>query len=1247
MESRFKNTGTSQQKRMFEALKENYVNIDEKSFEDMLVFTSRLSKLFNFYNDKNEIDGDWSHFFSDETVILATIIDVKPTEIEKRFKSHIKKISLFKQPSKKNKYILKCFHEILSLAKRFEHWYRRLREIEEFSRNQLSVRSEISNAISSKLALSLHKMNKLYDENLEYYGVAEDLSISFDEFSNIWNLDNEIIEEDVQPSDDSATKKEEFLLKELQKVFQSFYETLLYLKSKTPEYLKQSMQSDIHYPEIALFLAFLKLFEHTKDNINQITSKHIEFYFKDILRQVPKIQKLDKLYLQFLLDDQTLFTKIPIGTKFIGEDPRSGEDIIYTASSDILVNKAQIKKMFSVFIDKETLNVNGKAVKKINDILGTELPLEDLIPKKQISDNLATKSFATFGEFQGKKGASEKTMRSAKLGFAFSSPNLFLKGGFREIEIVIQLSEDSYTNLLSDLEAVSGSTKDNLEELFIKAFTASFNLSITSNKGWLPIPKYVVKRNDQLKSLTFSFDLLNADPAIIAHQASLHDGTFKSQLPIIRFELNSDSFIYPYTLLSQMVIDQVWFHVSVSNMKDIQLYNNIGQLSPDSPFLPFGPQPKAGTYFIIGEKEIFNKGLEDLKINIEWFDLPTHKGGMEEHYQSYGLSIDNSSFEAKISIMDDGRWVPAVEKDQQSIKLFRTVEKGPEKDPDPKGKLIAQSIFSGIDIKKIKQSANFEAIVQDLVLSPTSSRGFIKLELSSPANGFGHDVYPSVLSEVVMENAKGGLLKNKEKSKRVVPNVPYTPQIKTISLDYSASSAISGTESGSQKNNSKFSGEIFHLHPFGLKKLKSSGGSSRTYLLPEYQFEGALYIGLADLAPPQQISILFEMIDEYTESSEEELPVIEWSYLVNDNWLPLAPSRILKDETNRFLKTGLINIDVPAEIKSNNNILPKDLFWLRVTVEKNIDTASSLLSVATNVVQADLQNTNLPTYYLNQELPAFSIQRSVNNIPGIRSVKQPLPSFGGRAMESPDKFYTRVGERLHHKNRAVTAWDYERILLNKFPEIAHVTCLANMTSKSTDAPGNILLVVSPLSKQNGKQNEPMASSELLFKIKSYISSFTSPFVSIEVRNPNYERIKIICAVKFTDGYNYGFYIQKLNEQINQYLRGTLLTQSKKVELGGSIHSSDILSFMRTLPYVNFITKFSMVQVSRDLDGYYQLIDTAREGGKSSSLVATKPWSVLVPAPEHQISVLIEKSEERSRQAGIDYLELGHDFIIEE
>ena len=72
----------------------------------------------------------------------------------------------------------------------------------------------------------------------------------------------------------------------------------------------------------------------------------------------------------------------------------------------------------------------------------------------------------------------------------------------------------------------------------------------------------------------------------------------------------------------------------------------------------------------------------------------------------------------------------------------------------------------------------------------------------------------------------------------------------------------------------------------------------------------------------------------------------------------------------------------------------------------------------------------------------------------------------------------------------------------------------------------------------------------------------------------------------------------------------------------------------------------MVQAARDFAGNWILIDTARDGEAKSFLQATKPWSVLVPALEHQITVLNDKYEERSLQAGIDSLELGHDFIIE-
>jgi hypothetical protein len=340
-------------------------------------------------------------------------------------------------------------------------------------------------------------------------------------------------------------------------------------------------------------------------------------------------------------------------------------------------------------------------------------------------------------------------------------------------------------------------------------------------------------------------------------------------------------------------------------------------------------------------------------------------------------------------------------------------------------------------------------------------------------------------------------------------------------------------------------------------------------------------------------------------------------------------------------------VELPYQLKKDNSIVSPDLYWLRVAVLKNIRVASKTVSVYTQVLTATLSDkSNMESRHLENTLPAYTIQRSIDTIEGIQSVIQPLASFNGMPQESMPKFYTRVAERLRHKDRAIMAWDYERLVLEKFPSIYKATCLPNMTSKNLDAPGSVLIVVTPYYKYAANPHEPTVSSEVLYQVKSYIQQFTSPFVKVEVRNPQYERIRIICNVKFTSGYRYGFYIQKLNEQINRHLSRNVFANQKGIELGGKIYSSDILSFMRTLPYVDFITKFSMVQSARDFTGKYVLIDTAREGVVRASLQATKPWSVLVPAYEHQITVLVEKQEEQSMQAGVEYLELGEDFIIE-
>jgi hypothetical protein len=59
----------------------------------------------------------------------------------------------------------------------------------------------------------------------------------------------------------------------------------------------------------------------------------------------------------------------------------------------------------------------------------------------------------------------------------------------------------------------------------------------------------------------------------------------------------------------------------------------------------------------------------------------------------------------------------------------------------------------------------------------------------------------------------------------------------------------------------------------------------------------------------------------------------------------------------------------------------------------------------------------------------------------------PFPSFGGRETEDSSQFYKRVSERLRHKERAITIFDYERLVLESFPSIYKVKCVNHAGEK--------------------------------------------------------------------------------------------------------------------------------------------------------------------------------------------------------
>ena len=770
----YKSTGTSQQSRQFQALDPEYVKIDERSFEDMLVFTSGLSRLINFYDEQKKIDGDWSYFFADETVVLASIIDSEPAAMEERFKNYIYKSQLYKKPERKLKYLQKCFEEIHEVACQFEGWYNRLRSIEEFTLSQVNIRNEIANAISSKLSVALKKLKALDSAAPDRKALGQAIALDYSQFSNVWGLE-EVSPDIIAYKGRSKKDRIESITGELQQIFQGFYETLLYLKSKTPEYLNESLDNDIHYPEIALYITFLKLFERAQGNINQLTRRHIDFYYSKVLRQKVKPVVFDQVYLQFTLDEGVPYARVPKGTVFIGEQDDSGNDLLYRGDEELLVNGAEIKQIKTIFIDQQALNIKGKEKQLVNNVLQADFPVS--LYGADTDNAQRRKSFAVFGEDQSGKGSDEKTMQNAEVGFTVASPGLYLKEGLREVEIIFQFGERAYNGFLSFIKDLSVLNESSVDEVFIKVFLESFMISVTTDKGWHLIRQHVVTRQDDQYSLRINFDMLSSEPELCGFDSNIHTGGYKTDLPLVKFVLNSNSYVYPYSLLSNLEVEQITLNTKVSGFKSLDLFNNIGQLNADTPFLPFGPMPKLGSYFIIGSNEIFNKSLDELKINIEWFDLPVHKSGFAGHYAEYNLDINNASFETNLSILDAGRWKPQEKSEQQTFKLFRTEQQGSMATPAPEGKLMAKTVISDVDIKNIKQPPQYDVINETLNYTSLSERGFIKLELTGPQHSFAHDVYPAILSEVTIENARGGLLKNKEKSKKVLPKAPYAPQI--------------------------------------------------------------------------------------------------------------------------------------------------------------------------------------------------------------------------------------------------------------------------------------------------------------------------------------------------------------------------------------------------------------------------------------------------------------------------------------
>jgi WD40 repeat protein len=518
------------------------------------------------------------------------------------------------------------------------------------------------------------------------------------------------------------------------------------------------------------------------------------------------------------------------------------------------------------------------------------------------------------------------------------------------------------------------------------------------------------------------------------------------------------------------------------------------------------------------------------------------------------------------------------------------------------------------------------------VREPTHSSRSLYLSLNQD---FLHGVYPRLLAESAKNEAAP------------VPNAPYTPLIASLSLDYKAAEHNDFSVLDKSSFNQRVE-RIYQLGPFGHREIYPIRDDSTAAdipicrrLVPEFTVslkqsdgttrpvdaEGTLCIGLSGLKPPQNLSLLFQ-VAEGSEDPTVSPPDVVWSHLDGDRWIDFTTSEVVSDSTSGLLTSGIIKFSMPRSMTDANTSMPAGLHWIKASVAENSAGIPQLIAVLPQAVTASFRDHGNDPSRLRVPLPGETISKLRDRAAAVKTVAQPYASFGGIMPETNPSFYTRVSERLRHKRRAFTIFDYERLVLREFPEVYKVKCLNHAGMTGMDpvpecAPGHVRILVIPnLRNRNAVDPlHPRLSLHKLRQIARYLEEIASDFVSIHVTNPEYQDVRARFNVRFRPGMDKGFYTNQLNRDIIRFLSPWLHDEAADLAIGGRIHRSAILNWIEEREYVDFVTSFQIDHILTDRT----LVDV--EEAK-----ATNSAAALVSAGQHTILDNIVSCEDEPKPA---------------
>ncbi|MBL7816706.1 MAG: baseplate J/gp47 family protein [Saprospiraceae bacterium] len=1185
--------GKSQHERLkSKTLAPENVHLDDRSERQLLVYLNEFAKSVAYYEypetkDSNETttqslqQSNWQNFFKTSGSVQVSLIEnFDAAGFEQAFST--KKQFYTEGLTRADRFPL--FDFLFESAFMVNAWYDALASDEvlldnQIFKNESPLQRTIANLIRSNLSAALAQLvsiANLFVRLDETSYQLPNLSVLSSDKKTFWQIDPSVLSaRDVvlMQLQDKPIAFEQQFRERLDNVLRIFAKVIRQIiEAATEQDIRQ--ETGTHPPHLALLYTFLRLFKYLNDDLNSLTQKHLDFYYRKVLALKPKPLTPDAAHVIFELPKTTPQYKVEKNTLLKDGKDAKGAEVRFSLDNELVVGRTQVAELRTLFCDNKLY----------------------ARPKADSADGLG----GPFKEEEGKTNAwktlgvsNDREDTYAQIGWIVASPTLLLESGERKV-ILTLVANSAFPTI----------TKSQI------------SIQLSGKKGWfLPKDTTLTKVETLNNQLVVEFTLqVGEEPIVEANPSVLGVDYGEKGVGIVRIFIHQADKLY--NDLKVLKFQQTDITVNVSKLQNVKIRTDEGDQDPTKPFMPFGAVPSVGATFSVGSEEIFSKDISSFKVNYEWDKEPTD---FEAYYHSYKIvtgvtpPTGDGSFNRTVFFFKNGEFKQIPESGTNLFSLPLTVANTAElpvlADTAAPSVSIAKDAAWQAGFVMIKLQNDFlhqyytEALTRKALgkaielndLSNPNARAFIKV---SDIENVKHAItnlpigIPAATADQNTQNTNitnfANDLKNRSKSQvdtlhfdkiaDVIINPPYTPIIKNLSVEYTATATGVKT---------------FHICPFDGGKNFEAVSKDKS-LIFSFKQSGALLIGLSDAVDNSLVPILFQLLESSAATNVDKAQP-KWHFLNGNNWETLElGQQLLNDGTDGLIQSGIVDIILPERKNvSKTTVLPPQYYWLKISVTGDISSVCHTIGIHTQVARVTFQPTaNNDPNRLAEPLAAKSIAKLDTPDPNIKSIIQPYPSFGGLPTEDDPHFYRRVSERLRHKGRAVTLFDYEQLILEAFPEVFKVKCINHTFSDITanlnndnllirdmqNAGGHVTVVVVPDNTRNMLEfpEKPTASWGLLARIEAFLKKRISPFVRLKVLNPLYDEISVEAEVKFKVGRSPEYYANQLSIDLRHHLAPWAYDPTAQVTFGGVVYQSSIVGFIENRDYVDFVSDFKFI-----------------------------------------------------------------------